>query len=175
VISKLLGYAVDIGADTVVVPLFDESAISHVDMVIKPMFEIIKNSNTNIRIALEGNFGVQDWVDMMSKIDNLRVGICYDVGNATGLGCDVCKEVLGLIRYIFEFHLKDKKKGGESVMLGEGDVPFADLIHALRSIDYEGTYVLESYFGSNAAHDTIKNHTFFQNLLSVKPGVYEHA
>jgi sugar phosphate isomerase/epimerase len=163
IISRLMDYADDIGADTVVIPLFGESEISHVNMIIEPLSKILENGNTNVRVALEGDFEAQEWIKFMSKVNNTHVGICYDVGNAAGWGHNVCKDVRELARFIFEFHLKDKKKGGNSVMLGEGDVPFGELISILGTMNYRGTYILESYFDTNASNDTMKNHAFFLN------------
>jgi L-ribulose-5-phosphate 3-epimerase len=66
--------------------------------------------------------------------------VYYDVGNSTGNGFDVVKEIrwLGKDR-ICQIHLKDNPN-----YLGEGKIQFVPIMAAIREIGFSGYAVLET-------------------------------
>jgi len=77
---------------------------------------------------------------MVDSIASPGVGVYYDMGNAVAFGNDPVQEIRDLGNRIGEVHVKDRN--GD--LLGEGVVPIADCLAALREIGYDGYLVLET-------------------------------
>jgi L-ribulose-5-phosphate 3-epimerase len=90
-----------------------------------------------------------EWIDFLDSFGSERLGMYFDAGNLLGYHQHPphWAELLG--SRIKRVHLKDFKlnfdwKGSfEFSRLGEGDVPLAQTIAALRSIGYDKTIVAE--------------------------------
>ena len=72
------------------------------------------------------------------------VGVYYDVGNVCPAGYDVEADLAALADLLVGVHVKDRKRTGETVPLGEGDVDFAAVARGLRAAGYRGYLVLET-------------------------------
>ena len=98
----------------------------------------------------------------MDRARSQNVLVYYDVGNATGGGFDVVKEIrwLGKDR-ICQVHLKDG-----SNYLGEGKIQFVPIMAALRDIGYSGYAVLETGSKSPATleADMRRNEAYIRGL-----------
>lgn len=109
----------------------------------------------DIQIGIETNWDLEQINDLLSISDTL--GVCYDLGNAAGLGKDIVNEITNLKNRIVNVHIKDKPIGGSSVMLGEGAVDFGSSFKALDAALYTGPYILETYYNTDAVKDTLQN------------------
>jgi sugar phosphate isomerase/epimerase len=91
-------------------------------------------------LGLEDTISAEDNVRIMEKAGSRNVLVYYDVGNSTENGFDVVKEIrwLGKDR-ICQIHLKDNPH-----YLGEGDIQFAPIMHAIRDIGFTGFANLET-------------------------------
>jgi sugar phosphate isomerase/epimerase len=91
-------------------------------------------------LGLEDTISAEDNVRIIEKAGSRNVLVYYDVGNSTGNGFDVVKEIrwLGKDR-ICQIHLKDNPH-----YLGEGDIQFAPIMHAIRDIGFTGFANLET-------------------------------
>jgi sugar phosphate isomerase/epimerase len=91
-------------------------------------------------LGLEDTISAEDNVRIIEKVGSRNVLVYYDVGNSTGNGFDVLKEIrwLGKDR-ICQIHLKDNPH-----YLGEGDIQFAPIMHAIRDIGFTGFANLET-------------------------------
>lgn len=91
-------------------------------------------------LGLEDMISAEDNVRIMDRSQSKYVKVYYDVGNSTKAGFEPVKEIrwLGKDR-ICQFHLKDNP-----YMLGDGDIKFAPILHAIRDIGFAGYCNLET-------------------------------
>jgi sugar phosphate isomerase/epimerase len=94
----------------------------------------------DVILGLENTISAEDNVRIMDRARSKNVLVYYDVGNSTGAGFDVVKEIrwLGKQR-ICQIHLKDNPN-----YLGQGKIQFVPIMAALREIGYNGYAVLET-------------------------------
>jgi len=92
-------------------------------------------------LGLEDENSAEENVRIMDRARADNVLVYYDVGNSTNIGgYDVVRELhwLGKDR-ICQIHLKDKP-----VFLGEGKIPFGQILQAIREIGFAGFANLET-------------------------------
>ncbi|MGA8026922.1 MAG: sugar phosphate isomerase/epimerase family protein [Bryobacteraceae bacterium] len=91
-------------------------------------------------LGLENTISAEDNVRIMERSRSKNVLVYYDVGNSTVAGFDVVREIRWLGRdRICQFHFKDNPH-----YLGEGDIQFAPILHAIRDIGFSGYANLEA-------------------------------
>ena len=133
----------------------------------------LKTSDVGIKCSIESSYIAEDQMILLEKCND-KVGICYDVGNAAGMGRDVLAELRRLSGHIDEIHLKDKRicdvneemsNGGQkSTYFGDGIVDFQSIFRWLKNSNYHGNMVLESYFDS-AVDDLQRNLSYLRSIL----------
>lgn len=114
-------------------------------------------------LGLEDTISAEDNVRIMDRARSKNVLVYYDVGNSTKNGFDVVKEIrwLGKDR-ICQFHLKDNPH-----LLGEGQIQFAPIIHAIRDIGFSGYANLETDAGKNTLEaDMRRNLLYIRNVMA---------
>ena len=153
VLRMLINAGLKIGVDTIVLPFFDNGDLHRFEIqaLLDGIFaELVKVvSETEVKILIESELSSAKLFELMSSINNDKIGLCYDLGNATSLGFDVLAEFKELYPYIYEVHVKDKKINAGSVMLGEGDTPIKDIINFMQSMNFISPVILETPVGTN--------------------------
>lgn len=75
-----------------------------------------------------------------------RVGVCIDVGHTTRAGGDPVKSIEAAGLRLLDVHIKDLRdlrEKGSDVPVGEGAMPVAAILKALRARSYQGVVNLE--------------------------------
>jgi sugar phosphate isomerase/epimerase len=113
-------------------------------------------------LGLEDTISAEDNVRIMDQSRSASVLVYYDVGNSTRAGFDVVKEIRWLGRdRICQFHFKDNPH-----YLGEGDIRFPPIIHAIRDIGFSGYANLETDAHPNQLEaDMRRNLTYIRNII----------
>jgi sugar phosphate isomerase/epimerase len=115
-------------------------------------------------LGLEDENSAEENVRIMDRSRADNVLVYYDVGNSTNIGgYDVVKEIrwLGKNR-ICQIHLKDK-----TMFLGDGKIPFAEVLGAIRKIGFMGFANLETDFRPGFLdEDMRRNLAYVRNLLA---------
>ena len=165
VLNMLIDSAGKIKCRNVIVPLFEASDIERCEGdAFKKLEEVIRGISTNnVNILLETDFFMSQIAEFCNRFSK-GVGVCYDIGNAIGNDKDVISEIRKYVSIIKNIHLKDKKIGGSTIMLGTGDAPFKECFKQLAELNYEGYYILESYYDS-AIRDTKQNYEYIKEIL----------
>lgn len=86
-------------------------------------------------------------LQILHEFDPAEAAVLWDVEHTCRAGEAPADTAASLRRYIRHVHLKDSLPGeGKSVpkLLGEGDLPLADALKALRAIAYHGWICLET-------------------------------
>ena len=162
ILSKLLYNAQIIGCKNIIIPLFDASEIELNNVLIYGIIDTLVNKD--IFILFESNEPLSVLKKWLSGFKRCNVGICYDIGNATGLGFNTVKELSACGDIVKNVHLKDKKVGGSTVMLGNGDACFKGCFDVLKQLSYAGSYILESYY-CEAVKDTRQNLNYIKEII----------
>lgn len=163
ILGQLIDGAETIGCPNIIIPLFEASELYILD---NKLIDIAKEFlGRKVQILLETDYDMRSlcwWLETAPA----NLGICYDIGNATGLGKNTVDEVAMYTKYIKNVHLKDKKLHGTTVMLGQGDALIEETLRALEKQKYDGCYILESYYGEQAIEDTTKNFNYIKDMIS---------
>jgi len=99
----------------------------------------------------------------MDRAGSKAVLVYYDVGNSTGQGFDVIREMrwLGGSR-ICQIHLKDNP-----YYLGEGKIDFEKVMRTIRDIDFGGFANLETSSPSKSIEaDMKRNLAFIRRVMA---------
>ena len=157
---------------TLVIPYCDENSLDDLDDLYK-VLEIYKESNidelmisNNLFLSLELGLPAKLIKDGFDTFSFKNIGICYDLGNAAGLGFKPEKEILILNDLINHIHIKDKSLNGTNVMLGNGDVNFKECMNSLKKINFNGCLVLETIYKNNPCKEAEKNFHFIKNIIN---------
>lgn len=117
----------------------------------------------NVILGLENTISAEDNLKILERSRSKAVLVYYDVGNSTGGGFDILREIQMLGRKnICEIHLKDNPH-----YLGEGKIDFPAVIHALNDIGYQRFAVLETDTPSGSVEaDMRRNLAFLRRLFA---------
>jgi hexulose-6-phosphate isomerase len=95
-----------------------------------------------VPIAVESDLPPDKLVDLLKGYPD--VSVVYDTGNSAGMGYDPAVEIGMYGDRISNVHVKDKKIGGPTVLLGEGDGDFSLIFQLLGKIGYGGPVTLQA-------------------------------
>lgn len=150
-----LGWLMDrcaiIGVKRMVVPFVDASAIgSQQDMIavaagilsLAPVMD-----QTKVELHLETALSPADFADLLARAPHRGIKVNYDSGNSASLGYRPQEEFSAYGARVGSVHLKDRKFGGGTVPLGEGDTDFDALVEALAAVGYPGDFILQAARG----------------------------
>jgi len=155
-----------LNAKVVLLPFFGRGALKtheEMDYVGDFLREIGPEAGKNhVTLGLENTISAEDNVRILDRAKSDFVKVYYDVGNSTGGGFDIIKEMnwLGAKR-ICQFHLKDNPH-----YLGEGKIDFPAVMRTIGALGFTGFANLETDSPSKSIPDDMKrNLAFVRNLL----------
>ncbi len=158
-----------LGARVILLPFFGKGALTtqaEMDFVGDYLKEIAPEAEkAGVILGLEDTISAQDNVRIVDRAKSKAVLVYYDVGNSTGGGFDVVKEIRWLGRdRICEFHLKDNPN-----YLGEGKIDFPAIVDAVADIKFSGWAHLETSSPSKDIEaDMGRNLRFIRDLFAKK-------
>ena len=159
-----------LGSKVILLPFFGKGALTNhqeMDYVGDVLKELAPEAEeAGVILGLEDTISAQDNVRIMERSGSKAVMVYYDVGNSTIAGFDPAKEIrwLGKKR-ICQFHLKDNPH-----YLGEGDINFPRILHAIADIGYQGFANLETDSPShNIEADMHRNLTYMREIIQQNP------
>lgn len=92
----------------------------------------------------------EEMQDLLQKVNRTNVRLTLDVGHAVVSGNKPSEFIQQLGEDIFHVHLHDNWGDvDQHLPLGEGNIDYVGVIHALKQLDYEGVVMLE--FGADPA------------------------
>jgi L-ribulose-5-phosphate 3-epimerase len=158
-----------LNAKVVLLPFFGRGALKtpeEMDYVGDFLREIGPEAGKNkVILGLENTNSAEDNVRIMDRAKSEHVKVYYDVGNSTGGGFDIIKEMTWLgAKRICQFHLKDNPH-----FLGEGKIDFPAVMKTIASLGFSGFANLETDSPSKSVPDDMK-----RNLAFVR-GLYDKA
>jgi len=138
-----------IGVTDIVIPCVDASTLDGPEAVerfccyMKKPVEYAEKLGINL--ALETDLTSADFSNLLENLDSRRVTVNYDIGNSASLGYLPQEEFDAYGKYVSDIHIKDRVKGGGSVVLGTGNADFEAFFKALSSINYKGFFIMQAF------------------------------
>jgi len=133
-----------LGTKVLLLPFFGHWALNthaemeHVGDVLRELGP--EAAKAGVILGLENTISALDNVRIMERSRSSAVKVYYDVGNSTKAGFRPVEEIRWLGRdRICQFHLKDNPN-----YLGEGKIRFAQIMKAIRDIQFSGFANLET-------------------------------
>ena len=148
-LRHLILNASKLGIRDIVIPCVDQSSLRSLDdsarfvAAIESVMELAETKKVNL--SLETDLNPETFCRLLERFDSPRITVNYDIGNSASLGYNPREELSAYGARISDVHVKDRKKGGGSVMLGTGDADFDAFFDALSFLDYTGPFIMQAY------------------------------
>jgi len=148
-LRRLIDHAPVIGISDIVIPCVDQASLRTKEdevrfiAALEPLLPAAEKNNVNL--ALETDLNPQKFGWLLEQLKCSRVSVNYDTGNSAALGYDPREELAIYGSRITDIHIKDRVRGGGSVVLGTGDTDFDAVFESLVPFNYTGFFILQAY------------------------------
>jgi hexulose-6-phosphate isomerase len=164
VLERLIRHGARVGIRTILVPVLEVSELrtarDKVDLLNSLRGPLDLAAEQGVRLGLETELPAAEYRSLVEQASHPALAIYYDVGNATAKGFDVADDLRLLGPNLCGIHIKDRRRGGPSVRLGQGHTDFATCFRTLAEIRYEGPLVLQPATSEDYL-DVAKEHVKF--------------
>jgi len=150
-----------------VVPLLEASDVNSVDRLsaVRSILLLADELlDDECRLVVELGLSATDSLRFLDTIGSARVGVCYDVGNATAFGFDPAHELRILGSAVWHLHAKDKNASKENVQFGTGQVPFAEVFEELSRQGFDGLVTMEATRGDDPCMTASQHRDFLLSM-----------
>ena len=179
VLNKLILQAARVGIRTILLPVLEVTNIrtdAEKDQLIESLCEPLSLAlEQGIRLGLETELSAGEYRGLVEQCNHPALGVYYDTGNAASKGYDVAADIRALHAFLLGVHIKDRKRGGPSVSLGQGDVNFDAFFRALAEVGYTGPVTLQTAFSEDYLGIARAHLKFVQGHLSQHPSGVDSA
>jgi L-ribulose-5-phosphate 3-epimerase len=143
----LLSICPELSVGRIVLPFVDASSIrsdEEADQVVASLKQLLPLAERHqVELHLETDLAPKAFRALLLRLDHALVKVNYDAGNSASLGYLPEQEFAAYGERIGSFHIKDRRRGGGTVPLGQGDTDFRSLRGLLLKHDYRGDFVLQ--------------------------------
>jgi hexulose-6-phosphate isomerase len=158
------------GIERIVLPFVDQSSVTSAAeeaQLIELLNDILPLArNLRVELHLEMDLNPTSFAAFLERVPDPILKVNYDSGNSAALGYSAQEEFAAYGERIGSVHIKDRQRGGGTVPLGTGDTDFYAVFSGLKSLNYEGDFILQVARGG--AGDEIfwakKNRSFVEAL-----------
>jgi len=157
-----------LGTEVMLLPFFGKQALQtqqEKDYVGDVLRELAPEAEkAHVILGLENTISAADNMRIMDRARSKAVLVYYDVGNSDKNGFHVTREIEDLGRKrICQFHFKDNPH-----YLGEGDIDFNAILHAISEIDYSGFANFETESPSRSVEGDMRRNLAYMRKLMVE-------
>jgi hexulose-6-phosphate isomerase len=138
-----------LGVKDIVIPCVDQSSLTSDEEMerfardISPLTDLA--ADRGVRFCLETDLAPRPFADLLARLGSDVFSVNYDTGNSASLGYDVREEFAAYGERITDVHIKDRVRGGGSVVLGTGDTDFDTFFSLLGKTGYDGPLIMQAY------------------------------
>jgi hexulose-6-phosphate isomerase len=169
VLAELIVHAHAIGADRILIPLLESSAVDSIELerevVVSLKSAVPIAERYGVTLGLEMEVAGTRYAKLVQSVGSRRVRAYYDAGNSTAQGFDIAEDVVPLLPMLHAVHIKDRVRGGGSRPLGTGDANFQGFFPKLLRAGFRGDFVLQHYFDAEPELEAERALSFVQHLL----------
>ena len=147
VLSRLLDRVAELGAKGIEIPCVDASEIrtraeeDELALALAPALD--QAARLGLEIGLETSLSPDRFRTLLERIGHPNLRANYDTGNSAALGFDPAEEFSAYGRWINNVHIKDRRRGGGTVPLGQGDTDVPHVLRLLAQHNYAGDFILQ--------------------------------
>lgn len=156
-LAWLIGVCPEVGIRRIVLPLLDGSSIQtpqEREIIIECLRQVLPLAQEkNVTLNLETDLPPQALRVLLLELNHPMIKVNYDTGNSAAAGFDPREEFAAYGAWIGSVHVKDRRRGGPTVPLGEGDVNFPLLRELLLETGYQGDFVTEAARGGEPGRE----------------------
>lgn len=179
VLNELIEKSARIGVRVILIPVLEISELrtesDRVRLLENLQAPLRLAEELNIKIGLETELPADEYRILILQGNHEALGVYYDSGNAAAKAYDIASDIRELGPLTCGIHIKDRKRGGASVRLGQGDAKFKEFFQTLKSINYEGPLVLQTAFGDDHVGDAKSQLAFVRSSLSPDFALADHT
>ena len=169
-LKKIIINSQPYGVKYFIVPLVDQSSLKknlkYEKKIIESLINLKKILNKNSKILFELDCSYLKVIKFITKFHSKKFGINYDTGNSASLGFSFVDEKK-YFKFVYNIHIKDRKKYGSTVRLGYGDFNFKYFFKYLMKKKYNGNLILQTARSKKLNHEEELNinRKFIYNYL----------
>jgi hexulose-6-phosphate isomerase len=153
VLAHLLDHAAQLGVRGIEIPCVDASEIRNLaeeDELARGIEPgLMQAARLGIEIGLETSLPPERFSKLLKRIGHPNLRANYDTGNSAALGYSPAEEFAFYGQWINNVHIKDRRRGGDTVPLGQGDTDVPQVLRLLAQIPYRGDFVLQVARGAD--------------------------
>src|SRR4051812_30124094 len=147
-LARLVAAAAAIGVEDVVIPCVDASSLKSADdeqRLCRSLATALPLAEAHgINLALETDLPPARFRSLLAAVGARNVTVNYDIGNSASLGFDPGEELEAYGDRITDLHVKDRVRGGSSVLLGSGNAQLERVFDLLGKLGYRGTIIMQA-------------------------------
>ncbi len=149
ILDTLIRNGKKIGITDIVIPCVDQSSLhteDDIERFVEALAPAIVTAELNhINLSLETDLDPVSFTSLLNRFPSPNVTVNYDTGNSASLGFDPLEEFACYGTRISDIHIKDRKLGGGSVILGTGDTNFDFFFKAVEKINFTGPFIMQVF------------------------------
>jgi L-ribulose-5-phosphate 3-epimerase len=169
VLIQLIGAAHEVGADRILLPLLETSAVDTPELqreVVASLRHVAPVAEQlGVTLGLELEIPGAAYARLIEEVSCSHVRAYYDTGNSTAQGLDIAQDIEPLLPWLCAVHVKDRVCGGGSRPLGTGDANFQGFFPRLLGAGFCGDFVLQHYFDEHPEIEAERSLSFVQQLI----------
>ena len=154
--------------ENLVVSLDDNSDVETIVSSLTPLVKKAEKAGIIILIETSGKYAnTQNVIDILNIFASSALGVAWNVRETFFVGGENADTTIQTLGAYINYVLIGDRKDGINCLIGEGDLPVADFINALRSLNYDG-YVCALWNDEIDDEDIVLTH-FTRFIASVTP------
>jgi L-ribulose-5-phosphate 3-epimerase len=164
VLNRLIANAAQVGVQSILIPVLEISEIRTPDekalllQSLKGPLHLAEQKK--ISLGLETELPAEQYLELIEDAHSPALGVYYDTGNNAAQGHDIAADARLLGSRLVGIHVKDRKRGGSSVLLGQGDADFPGFFKVVKEAGYCGPIIMQTAFGASYL-DVARRHRLF--------------
>ena len=159
-----INYASISGSFGVIVELEKEMDNDSLKKVLNPAIALAKEQNVSILLETKGALvHTEKVLDVINLFGSAVLGVCWNIKETFFVANETADKTIQTLGAYIEYVRLGDKKDGKDCLIGSGELPVADYINALRSLNYDG-FVAVTDSGEVSSADILLTH--FKSYLS---------
>lgn len=151
VLIQLVQNADKVGIRTILLPVLEICEIrtpAEKDQLLESLKEPLKQAEqSGICLGLETELPANEYLALVKDGNSPSLGVYYDTGNNAAQGHDIAADIRVLAPLLAGIHVKDRKRGGSTIWLGQGDANFDEFFQVVGKEGYRNPVILQTAFG----------------------------
>jgi len=169
VLSQLIRNSAQMGIHTILVPVLEiceiRTAVEKEQLLDSLQAPLKIASQEGINLGMETELSASEYLSLVEEGASPNLGVYYDTGNATAQGHDIVADARLLVSRMVGIHVKDRKRHGPNVFLGEGDVDFDGFFKVVMASGYIHPVIMETKVGPDYLGTARRHRQFVGELI----------